>query len=662
MLSGAVLVLAFALSGNIAQAAPPPPEAHGIPGFAENPDPIRTGKAGKAKPLPADPAKKAAVKTLGKVSWPTEGTAEVALPASATTPERTGKASEGPRLAPGKAARPTAAAKTRVGGLPVAVAPVATAKGRSAAPGKVRIHTLGREEAARWGGAAMFTVERADAGTTAAPVQLALDYSAFAEGAGGAYGSRLTLVQLPACAATAAPGEKGCASIPNKITATNDTARRTVRSDVTAAPAGTQAAVYALTATASSAKGDYKATPLSPSASWSVSNSSGGFSWSYPLRMVPTPGDIAPDVTIGYSSQSADGRTGATNNQGSWIGEGFGYEPDYVERSYKSCSEDGHAGSTEQCWAFDNATVMLNGQSSTLVKNDKDGLWHFADDNGAKIEKLDGRTYVTGSDDNDGEYWKITTTDGTEYYFGLNRLPGWTSGKEETKSVWTAPVFGDDVNEPCYNATFSSAHCKQAWRWNLDYVKDRHGNVRSYFYTPETNYYALNAKTDVNGIAYHRAGYVKRIDYGQRDTKVYSTKAPASRRVLGRGALPRRRKLRLQPRQVHDGQRRTLARHTGGPALRRQHQVHAGTELADLLDDQAAHRHHDPDEHQRGRRRVRGRRRLEVHPLLHGQRRLHQVPVALQDRPRGSGRRQHRRGALGRVPGHGDDEPGRQRH
>ncbi|WP_128984454.1 RHS repeat-associated core domain-containing protein [Streptomyces roseicoloratus] len=527
MLSGAVLVLAFALSGNIAQAAPPPPEAHGIPGFAENPDPIRTGKAGKAKPLPADPAKKAAVKTLGKVSWPTEGTAEVALPASATTPERTGKASEGPRLAPGKATRPTAAAKTRVGGLPVAVAPVATAKGRSAAPGKVRIHTLGREEAARWGGAAMFTVERADAGTTAAPVQLALDYSAFAEGAGGAYGSRLTLVQLPACAATAAPGEKGCASIPNKITATNDTARRTVRSDVTAAPAGTQAAVYALTATASSAKGDYKATPLSPSASWSVSNSSGGFSWSYPLRMVPTPGDIAPDVTIGYSSQSADGRTGATNNQGSWIGEGFGYEPDYVERSYKSCSEDGHAGSTEQCWAFDNATVMLNGQSSTLVKNDKDGLWHFADDNGAKIEKLDGRTYVTGSDDNDGEYWKITTTDGTEYYFGLNRLPGWTSGKEETKSVWTAPVFGDDVNEPCYNATFSSAHCKQAWRWNLDYVKDRHGNVRSYFYTPETNYYALNAKTDVNGIAYHRAGYVKRIDYGQRDTKVYSTKAPA---------------------------------------------------------------------------------------------------------------------------------------
>ncbi|MFD5326639.1 RHS repeat-associated core domain-containing protein [Streptomyces sp. NPDC127092] len=406
---------------------------------------------------------------------------------------------------------------------------VAPARAKSAAgtPAKVKISSLGRDKAARWGGAALFTVERADAGSSASSVRLSLDYSSFSDGAGGAYGSRLTLVQLPACAVTKAPGSRDCTAVPKTLVSENDTAHRTVSSDVTATAANAPAAVYALTATASSAKGDYKATPLAPSASWSVSNSSGGFSWSYPLRMVPTPGDIAPNIELGYSSQSADGRTAATNNQGSWLGEGFSYEPDYIERSYKPCSDDGHSGSGEQCWAYENATVMLNGQSSALVKSDKDGTWHFATDNGAKIEKLDSRTYATGSDDNDDEYWKITTTDGTEYYFGLNRLPGWTSGKQETQSVWTAPVFGDDVNEPCYNATFTSAHCKQAWRWNLDYVKDRHGDVRSYFYKPETNYYALNGKTDVNGTAYHRAGYVERIDYGQRDGAVYSTKAPA---------------------------------------------------------------------------------------------------------------------------------------
>ncbi|MFF9840333.1 RHS repeat-associated core domain-containing protein [Streptomyces sp. NPDC013740] len=416
--------------------------------------------------------------------------------------------------------------KTRIGGLPVTVAP-ASSKGRSTAatPSKVKINSLGREKAARWGGAALFTVERADAGTTASPVHVSLDYSAFADGAGGAYGERLTLLQLPGCVVTRAPGSKDCAVVPKALTSVNDTSTRTVSSDVTATAANSPAIVYALTSSPSSAKGDYKATPLAPSASWTVNNSSGAFSWSYPLRMVPTPGDIAPKIELGYSSQSADGRTGATNNQGSWIGEGFSYEPDYIERSYKPCSEDGHTGSTEQCWAFDNATVMLNGQSSTLVKGDADGKWHFASDNGAKIEQLTSTT--NGNGDNDGEHWRITTTDGTEYYFGLNRLPGWTTGKEETASTWTAPVFGDDSGEPCYNATFTSAYCKQAWRWNLDYVKDRHGNVRAYYYTPETNYYALNAKTDVNGTAYHRAGYVKRIDYGQRDNAVYTTKAPA---------------------------------------------------------------------------------------------------------------------------------------
>ncbi|MER7515953.1 RHS repeat-associated core domain-containing protein [Streptomyces sp. NPDC126499] len=523
-----VLVLTLALSGGVAQAVTPQAEAAGLPGISKNPHPVEGKHAGKAKPLPADAARKAAVKTLGKVSWPARASAEVTLSA----------ASGWAKAADGRTVKAPAqqAAKTRIGGLPVTVAPTTT-KNRAAAaqdtppataPAKVRITSLGRDKAAPWGGAALLTVARADTGTSAAPVRLSLDYSAFADGAGGAYGSRLTLVQLPACVLTAAPGSKDCTATPKTLAAVNDTQTRTVSADVTATSANAPAtAVYALTPTASSAKGNYKATQLAPSASWSVNNSSGGFSWSYPLRTVPTPGDIAPNIELGYSSQSADGRTAATNNQGSWIGEGFGYEPDYIERSYKPCSDDGHTGSGEQCWAYDNATVMLNGQSSTLVKSDKDGSWHFANDNGAKIQKLNGSTYATGNGDNDGEYWKITTTDGTEYYFGLNRLPGWTTGKEETQSTWTAPVFGDDSGEPCYNATFASAHCKQAWRWNLDYVKDRHGDVRSYFYTPETNHYALNGKTDVNGTAYHRAGFVKRIDYGQRDNAVYSTKAPA---------------------------------------------------------------------------------------------------------------------------------------
>lgn len=426
----------------------------------------------------------------------------------------------------------------RIGGLPVTVAAPkaaksaresgspATTSGR-AAPDEVRVEVLGPKRATALGAGVLLRVERADSGTKAAKVRLDVDYSKFADGYGGDYGARLRLVQLPACAAVATPGSKACPELPKALPTVNNGEDRTVSAEVAAAPATARdtgaAPLVALMAGPSSAQGSYKATALAPSASWSVANSSGGFSWNYPLRTPPAPGGLAPTVGLGYSSQSADGRTSATNNQGSWAGEGFSYDPGYIERRYKPCSDDGHTGSAEQCWAFDNATIMLNGAASELIKDDETGEWRFTSDDGAKVEKLTGAT----NGDNDGEHWRVTTSDGTEYSFGLNRLPGWTTGKETTDSTWTVPVFGDDSGEPCYNATFANAHCNQAWRWSLDYVKDTHGNVMSYFYTPETNHYALNGKTDVNGTAYHRGGHLKRVDYGQRDNEVYAALAPA---------------------------------------------------------------------------------------------------------------------------------------
>ncbi|MFD5848133.1 RHS repeat-associated core domain-containing protein [Streptomyces chartreusis] len=506
-----VLGLSLALSASTVQAVVLDENARGRtsrPGVQDDGDPAK-GRDAKSKSRPSDPARKAAVKGLDKAKWPKQGSTEVKLGATANA-----------------------------GGLPLKVLKPKNTKAAKTAPGEVQIDVLDPARAAKLGAGALLGIERADGGAKPAKVRLSVDYSDFAEGFGGSYASRLRLVQLPACAAHATPGSKECPQQPKVLPTVNNVKAGTVTADVTAAPASADGVSTMATATTSllavaagpsSAQGTYKATALSPSSSWNVATSSGGFNWSYPLRSVPTPGGQVPTVGLGYSSQSADGRTSATNNQGSWIGEGFSYDPGYIERRYKPCSEDGHAGSGEQCWAFDNATVMLNGAAGELVKDDTTGKWHMSSDDGTKVEKLPGATNGDeGSTTADtGEHWKITTPDGTEYFFGLNRLPGWATGNEETNSVWTAPVFGDDSGEPCYNATFTSAHCKQAWRWSLDYVKDTHGNVMSYFYGRETNYYALNGKTDVNGTSYHRGGYLKRIDYGQRDGQVYAAKAPA---------------------------------------------------------------------------------------------------------------------------------------
>ncbi|MEW2045993.1 polymorphic toxin-type HINT domain-containing protein [Streptomyces sp. NPDC005476] len=477
------------------------------PGVQDDGDPAK-GSAAKAKSRPSDPARKAAVKGLDKAVWPKQGGAEVKLGATA-----------------------------EAGGLPVRVGKAKAGAKAAQAADKVRVDVLDPKRAAQLGAGVLLGVERADGEDDAAKVRLTVDYSEFAEGFGGSYASRLQLVQLPACAAVATPGSKACPELPKALATVNDVKSGTVSADVTAAPApaegvstmaGTATSLVAVAAGPSSAQGTYKATALSPSASWSVATSSGAFNWNYPLNTVPTPGGLTPTVGLGYSSQSADGRTSATNNQGSWVGEGFSYDPGYIERRYKPCSDDGHSGSGEQCWAFENATIMLNGSSGELVKDDTTGKWHLSSDDGSKVERLTGAVNGDdGSADDKGEHWKVTTSDGTEYFFGLNRLPGWATGNEETNSVWTAPIFGDDSGEPCYNATFTSANCQQAWRWSLDYVRDTHGNVMSYFYDRETNYYALNGKTDVNGTAYHRGGWLKRIDYGQRDGSVYAAKAPA---------------------------------------------------------------------------------------------------------------------------------------
>ena len=86
----------------------------------------------------------------------------------------------------------------------------------------------------------------------------------------------------------------------------------------------------------------------------------------------------------------------------------------------------------------------------------------------------------------------MTTTDGIQYFFGYNKMPGSPNGKAKTelrhgrcRSSATTP------NEPCYKASdFAASWCTQAWRWNLDYVVDPHSNAVIYYYTPETNRYA----------------------------------------------------------------------------------------------------------------------------------------------------------------------------
>ncbi|MCB5164916.1 hypothetical protein LG634_08750 [Streptomyces bambusae] len=466
-----------------------------------------------------------------KVVWPAALSAEVALPAV------------------GKPA-------TRAAGSPVALSqPVAVVppKGASApgarqaarkpapAPSKARVTVLDRAKTAKLGiQGVVLTVGRADGKTDPADVSVSVDYSGFAHAFGGNWSRRLRMVQLPACALTS-PEKPACRTT-SPVPTQNSTTLQKATAQVSTGKAvkGTSAlSVVALSADTNSDQGTYEATPLSPSSTWTAGGSNGDFTWSYPLDTVPAAAGPQPKLSINYSAQSVDGRTSSTSSQSSWVGDGWDLSTSYVERSYTTCDDDGQDKKYDRCWDEENASIVLNGKSSALIKDKTTGKWHLQGDDAERVT-LD--TDAVNGDDGDaatektkgdkGEHWTVTSPDGTQYVFGKNRLPGWTEGKPETNSVWTVPVFGDDSGEPGYSAasSFSGRWKNQAWRWNLDYVVDPHGNVMTYWYEKETNHYA-KAGTTGNGTEYVRGGYLKRIDYGQRSDAVFSTTKPAGARV-----------------------------------------------------------------------------------------------------------------------------------
>ncbi|MEU1076808.1 MULTISPECIES: RHS repeat-associated core domain-containing protein [unclassified Streptomyces] len=502
-----------------------------------------------------------------KVTWPAAGDSEVDL--SRVAPDALAKSAAGRSVAGSRhAAAP---------GSPVGIAPLApkAAKGAASAagpaaagaPAKVRVRMGDRRAADRLGlDGVVLGVARDDRGTTAGRASVQLDYTAFRGAYGADWATRLRLVRLPACALTT-PEKAECRGV-TPLASHNDamtgklTAEIDVAPDAAVAGAGGAAArrgsavptpsalaermptagaaftVLAATATPDGANGDFKATSLAPSGSWSAGGNEGGFSWEYPLQVPPVPGDLSPKLALGYSSSGIDGRTASSNNQPSALGEGWRMEMGFIERQYMACKDDNGTGtnapakSGDLCWRSDNAMMSLNGSSTALVRTGTGDVWRPAEDDGSRIQRIKGTATDTNNGDDDNEYWKVTTLDGTQYWFGKNRLPGWASGKTETGSAFTVPVYGNHTNEPGHATAFTDSVRDQGWRWNLDYVVDPHGNAMALFYTQEKNAYAKNSggstttkpKADAS---YTRGGYLDHIEYGHRAGSVYTAQPSA---------------------------------------------------------------------------------------------------------------------------------------
>ncbi|MER6916159.1 RHS repeat-associated core domain-containing protein [Streptomyces sp. NPDC000594] len=489
----------------------------------------------------------------------------------------------------GPAARSaTADAPSPVGNLPVSLG---RAEGQAAPTGTwgVTVH----DRATPVGEGADGAVISVDGPTTGAvPISVKVDYGKFQNLNGADWASRLRLVQFPDCYRTT-PELEECHTYEEletvndtrskSLTATVDPAAEPVPTDpesptppalvaegdaplsapqarTAAAASGGGSATFGLTDSGAGEGGAFKATPLANSGSWAAGSSSGAFSWTYPLAVPPPPAGPAPEIAFSYNSQSVDGRTAVSSPQSSWIGEGWEYDPGHIERRYRSCEDDRKTlgGKTpnntakknktaDLCWVSDNAVMSLGGRTTELVLDtaaqipagsNTQQIYRPQQDDGTRVELKE----TAGTNrDNNGEYWLVTTPDGTKHYYGLNKVGG---GHAETDSVSTVPVFGNHPDEPCHATTFAASRCgsgkQQAWRWGLDKVVDVHDNAMVIDWHQSSNHYAVRKKFK-SPERYDRAAYPDLIEYGMREGDLTKPAARvnlvAAQRCLATGTI-----------------------------------------------------------------------------------------------------------------------------
>src|SRR5581483_8989533 len=363
-------------------------------------------------------------------SWPAAQTATARIAAVALPERKPVMLTAGP-----------SAGSARAGSLPVWVGPpdastggtVPSALQPAVAVSRVRVAMASHATADALGvHGAVFGVTRDDGGAAAGRVHVSVDFSSFAHAYGGDYASRMRLVELPSCALTT-PQVPSCRKQTPVPAGSADNVRIShVGADVTLpglataatvlTAAGSQTVVLAATAAPAGSGGNYAALPLSEQDEWVSGGSSGAYTDSYPIAVPPVPGGLEPTVALKYDSQAVDGLTSSTNNETSWIGDGWDDSPGFIQAEYPACStltSDPSIPKTGDLCApaaHSWLTLSLKGTDSTLVnyKTSNGEAWKPEADDGSGATEI---TQTMGSETM-SKYWKITEPDGITYWFG----------------------------------------------------------------------------------------------------------------------------------------------------------------------------------------------------------------------------------------------------
>ncbi|MFC1715686.1 toxin TcdB middle/N-terminal domain-containing protein [Candidatus Poribacteria bacterium] len=217
----------------------------------------------------------------------------------------------------------------------------------------------------------------------------------------------------------------------------------------------------------------------------------GAATYSYSFEVPKGTNGLSPVLAITYNSQSIKQRPGI-------LGAGWSLTSNYIYRDVNSTP----ANSSD-----DEFKLFLNGNFHELVYDSSDGYYH------TKIESYLRVENKTGASNTYGNYWLITSKDGTKYRFGYNSDSELTSNQGKNYAV----------------------------KWSLEQVEDTHGNKISYSYLENPH------SGDAGAVYPYRIIYNN--DQRRKIEFVYeSSTRPDQRRVYEQGNLveERRRVSRIE--------------------------------------------------------------------------------------------------------------------
>lgn len=169
-----------------------------------------------------------------------------------------------------------------------------------------------------------------------------------------------------------------------------------------------------------------KATRLQTQGASGVDQSSGAFTYSYPLTIPEGRNGMAPKLTLSYNSQ---------NNESGWFGHGWTMSIPYIERTTKT--------GTDKMYSNPAFVSSLHGE--------------IISSNGISYEqKIDDGSYAKYT--YSGNVWQMVDRDGTTYYFG-------TTYNSRVQDDTTGTKIG---------------------KWYITEVRDKFGNGIIYNYTKDS--------------------------------------------------------------------------------------------------------------------------------------------------------------------------------